>query len=628
MLGRVAGYEILSIVGSGGMGVVLKAIDPGLSRVVAIKILAPQLATSNTARKRFAREAQAAAAITHDNVIDIYSVSEFKGLPYLVMPYARGPSLQKRLDKRGPLPIVEVLRISYQIAAGLQAAHEQGLVHRDVKPANILFVDDVDRVLITDFGLARTIDDATITRTGVITGTPQYMSPEQARGEAIDERSDLFSLGSVVYALCTGQVPFCAESNYGLLRKISDSEPRPIRELNVEIPDWLCAIVAKLHAKSPDDRFQSASEAAETLRRWLAFIQSPSTERPPKIELAPPRHRDNSDLRKPLALALTLLFSTCLLYFSLVSWYGDRGSYAHLNVSSERLRTDKPSDIDIAAETQNAVADLDSIDFDLVTRKRLKAVIMAIHSYADAHEGRLPPPAVPNQKIAVESRLSGFVLLLPYFRIKPAYLDQSLWEKVRVDPVQADRFQNLFNSIDLLAAWNDEVNAEAAMTPIEPLLMPGITPDRTEDGLPVSHIAFVQGHDGQHNGAFPDGEQVAIYHPDSSVAQISDGSSDTLALGQISSELGPWIAAGKSSARFVSAADKNSEIANFGGAIPGTAFFVRCDGSVRFVDLTGTSPLGLQALATRSAGDSLLIREHVRYYDSAAQFLLHNNVEQ
>src|SRR5580765_4965734 len=197
MLGRFGGYEITGVIGCGGMGVVLKGLDVALNRYVAIKALAPHLATSAAARLRFAREARAAAAVVHENVVAIHAVSEANALPYLVMPYIRGESLQKRLDAHGPLTALEVLRIGRQTAAGLAAAHAQGLVHRDIKPANILLEDGVERLKITDFGLARAADDASLTRSGVIAGTPQFMSPEQARGDAIDARSDLFSLGSV-----------------------------------------------------------------------------------------------------------------------------------------------------------------------------------------------------------------------------------------------------------------------------------------------------------------------------------------------------------------------------------------------------------------------------------------------
>jgi serine/threonine-protein kinase len=226
---------------------------------------------------RFAREARAAAAVVHENVVAIHAVSEANGLPYLVMPYVRGTSLQKRLDAQGPLAAPEILRIGMQVAAGITAAHAQGLVHRDIKPANILLEDGVERLTITDFGLARAADDASLTRSGVIAGTPQFMSPEQARGENIDARSDLFSLGSVLYTLATGHAPFRAETTYGVLRRISDDLPRPIRETNHEIPEWLSAIVERLHAKSPADRFQSAGEVAQLFEQCLAHVQQPTS---------------------------------------------------------------------------------------------------------------------------------------------------------------------------------------------------------------------------------------------------------------------------------------------------------------------------------------------------------------
>ena len=277
MLGRLGTYEVMGVIGSGGMGVVLKALDAALNRYVAIKVLAPHLGSSGAARKRFSREAQAAAAVVHDNVMEIYGVADADGLPYLVMPYVRGPSLQRRLDDDGPLALVEILRIGMQAASGLAAAHAQGLVHRDVKPANILLADGVERVKLTDFGLARAADDASLTKTGIIAGTPQYMSPEQARGESVDQRSDLFSLGSVLYAMCTGRAPFRAETSYGVLRRVTDEEPRPIREINPDIPEWLCRIVAKLMSKQPDDRFASAREVAELLEECLAHVQQPTT---------------------------------------------------------------------------------------------------------------------------------------------------------------------------------------------------------------------------------------------------------------------------------------------------------------------------------------------------------------
>jgi len=275
MLGRFGGCEISGVIGCGGMGIVLKGFDPALNRYSAIKVLAPHYASNGAARQRFAREAQAAAAVVHDNVIAIHGVDEFNGLPYLVMPYVKGVSLQKRINRDGPLSTTEILRVALQTARGLAAAHDQGLVHRDIKPGNILLPESVERVVITDFGLARAADDASLTRSGVIAGTPQYMSPEQARGEGIDTRSDLFSLGSVIYAMCTGHPPFRAETPYGILRRITDNEARPIRDVNPNIPAWLCRIVDRLLAKNPDERFESAEFTAQVLEDCLAHVQKP-----------------------------------------------------------------------------------------------------------------------------------------------------------------------------------------------------------------------------------------------------------------------------------------------------------------------------------------------------------------
>ena len=241
-------------------------------------MLAPHLASSGAARARFAREAVAAAAVMHENVIAIHGVEEHAGLPFLVMPYVRGTSLQRRIDQNGPLGLLEILRIGMQVAAGLAAAHSQGLVHRDIKPANILLADGVERVTITDFGLARAVDDASMTRSGIIAGTPQFMSPEQARGEAIDPRSDLFSLGSVLYAMATGHPPFRAESSYGVLRRICESAPRAIRESNPAIPDWLGQLVDRLLEKEPGKRFQSSAEVADLLARCVAHVQQPDAQ--------------------------------------------------------------------------------------------------------------------------------------------------------------------------------------------------------------------------------------------------------------------------------------------------------------------------------------------------------------
>ena len=281
-LGRLGHYEILEVIGRGGMGVVLKAFDGKLQRVVAIKTMLPQLATSASARQRFTREAQAAAAIRNEHVIGIYAVEDESGLPYLVMEYISGISLQERLD-RGRLQIKEILRIGMQTARGLAAAHAQGLVHRDVKPANVLLENGVERVKITDFGLARTVDDASLTQSGVIAGTPHYMSPEQARGEHMDHRADLFSLGSLLYVMCTGRPPFRAENTMAVLKRVCEDTPHAVRELNAEVPDWLAALITRLHAKDPAERFASAAEVAQYLENGLAHLHQPATVPSPAV---------------------------------------------------------------------------------------------------------------------------------------------------------------------------------------------------------------------------------------------------------------------------------------------------------------------------------------------------------
>ena len=296
-LGRLGNIEIRQFIGQGAHGIVLKGFQDELNRLVAVKVMAPHLASVVAARKRFAREARATAAIVHPNVMPILHVDSSGQLPFLVMPYVDCESLQDRLDREGSLAILDVLRISLQVARGLAAAHAQGLVHRDVKPANILLEPGVERVMLTDFGLARAVDDATLTRSGLIAGTPHYMSPEQARGDAVDTRSDMFSLGSVLYAMSTGRPPFRAESTYGILRRVTDDQPRPMRELNPDVPAWFDAVVMKLLTKSAADRFESVEQIAQILEECLAHVQQPDVFRLPQIvqdlrpEKAPQRFR-------------------------------------------------------------------------------------------------------------------------------------------------------------------------------------------------------------------------------------------------------------------------------------------------------------------------------------------------
>lgn len=306
-LGRLDHYEILEVVGTGGMGIVLKARDEKLQRVVAIKMMAEALAASPAARRRFVGEAQAAAAIRDDHVVSIYAVEDSGPIPYLVMELISGVSLQQRLEQTGPLEMREICRIGMQIAHGLAAAHAQGVIHRDIKPANILLENGVGRVKITDFGLARVADDASSSQSGLIAGTPQYMSPEQARGEIIDPRTDLFSLGSTLYAICTGRAPFRASSTMAVLKRVCEDRASPIREANPSIPQWLVDLIDKLQAKEPAERLQSAGEVAEQLRQYLAgrldTAELPAMSTPPQTA---------ADQRPRWALAAAAAVLLCL----------------------------------------------------------------------------------------------------------------------------------------------------------------------------------------------------------------------------------------------------------------------------------------------------------------------------
>ena len=264
-IGTLGHYEILKVLGQGGFGVVFKAFDEKLHRHVAIKVMNPQMAATSPPRKRFLREARSAAAIRNENIVAVHSVEE-EPLPYLVMEFIDGYTLQHKLNENGPLDVTEVLYLGQQTASGLAAAHALGLIHRDIKPGNILIEGVVDqKVKITDFGLARAADDASLTRSGMISGTPMYMAPEQAMGLPLDHRTDLFSLGSVLYQMACGRPPFRAPSTVAVLRRVAEDTPRALQEIVPELPDWLVVIINKLLAKKPEERFQSAKEVAELL---------------------------------------------------------------------------------------------------------------------------------------------------------------------------------------------------------------------------------------------------------------------------------------------------------------------------------------------------------------------------
>lgn len=463
MLGRLGQYEIEQVIGSGGMGIVLKAFDAELHRPVAIKVLAPHLAHSGAARHRFAREARAAASVVHENVVAIHTVADNGSLPYFVMPYLGGASLQKRIDGGGPLGVMEILRVSVQIAAGLSAAHVQGLVHRDIKPANILLEDGVERLKITDFGLARAVDDSSLTRTGVIAGTPQFMSPEQARGEMVDFRSDLFSLAGVMYAMCTGRAPFRAESTFGTLQRICDATARPIREINPEIPEWLAAFIGRLHEKDPNHRFQTAHEVLLLLEQCLAHLRQPDAVPLPVVvtDLVPKDsgrftwgglmggalfHRNRRTTvnafsrRRTALLAIVWLASVALVAWIIVHWwpYGDAPLASAEGRKTATLAEVDPPPTGIPLPTN---ANAQTTDPNQQSPASILAALASDHGYALPPEKvliRVPPPFDPLRLEYFCARYPSVARLMPdgpsamVFRSKDGQLKE--W-RVNLAPV-------------------------------------------------------------------------------------------------------------------------------------------------------------------------------------------------
>jgi Protein kinase domain/Concanavalin A-like lectin/glucanases superfamily len=276
-LGWLGGYRVLRVLGFGGMGMVLEAEDPKLGRSVAIKVMRPRVAGSPKAVKRFLQEARSAAKVEHDHIIPIWYIGEDNGVPYIVMPFLKGESLDARAKREVRLPVADIVRIGCETAEGLAEAHAAGLTHRDIKPANLWLEAPRGRVKILDFGLARLSgQDGHLTQSGAIVGTPAYMAPEQARGQGVDARSDLFSLGGVLYRLATGRTAFAGTDTMSVLMSLASDTPADPRTLNSELPAHLADLIVRLLQKDPARRPQSAREV-------IALLTPPTIEALPDL---------------------------------------------------------------------------------------------------------------------------------------------------------------------------------------------------------------------------------------------------------------------------------------------------------------------------------------------------------
>lgn len=272
---QVGRYQVLERLGQGAMAAVHKAFDPTINRTLAIKFLHPQLCIDEEYRNRFVREARAAGSLAHPNIATIFDVGEIEGQPYIAMELLEGEPLDDVMNKEGALPIRDILEMGIQLARALDYAHSKGIVHRDIKPGNLMRLRGTRNIKVTDFGIAHieTREGAQQTKMGAVLGTPQYMSPEQALGQAVDGRSDLFSVGVVLYQMATGQKPFTGNSVMGLMQNIIKEEPKPPEQWRPEIPPGLRRVIKRCLAKQPDKRFATGGELADALVKILREVK-------------------------------------------------------------------------------------------------------------------------------------------------------------------------------------------------------------------------------------------------------------------------------------------------------------------------------------------------------------------
>ena len=309
-LGR---YSIVEPLGAGGMGVVYRARDEKLERVVAIKLLAPGVFTGDEARRRFHKEALALAKLSHAHIAAVYDVGEQEGIDYIVMECVPGESLAAKL-KPGSLAVKDATSIILQIAEALEEAHEQGVIHRDLKPANVM-ITPKGQAKVLDFGLAKLLAGArdptvSVTETRGLIGTPLYMSPEQAREQNLDARTDLWNLGLIYYELLTGRAPFRADSSMAVLRAITDEAPTPLRQLRPDVPPLCEQIVSHALEKNPDRRYQSATEVIRDASDLLSRLSTTS------LDQEKPAKRAKRFISVAVAVALLLAITAGLwLYY-------------------------------------------------------------------------------------------------------------------------------------------------------------------------------------------------------------------------------------------------------------------------------------------------------------------------
>jgi serine/threonine protein kinase/HAMP domain-containing protein len=278
---QVGRYRVINRIGRGGMASVYKAHDPSIDRALAIKFLHPEYCEQEEYRGRFLREARAAGNLSHPNIVTVHDVGEIDHRPYMAMELIEGEPLNELMSRVGPMPLADVISLGIQLGKALDYAHSKGVVHRDIKPSNIMCVSGAQLVKVTDFGIAHVTSSSAggDTRVGDVLGTPQYMSPEQTKGSKVDGRSDLFSVGIILYQMLSGQAPFKSDSIVALAVMIANDEPVPIQKLRPDIPQDLRRIVERCLAKNPDRRFQTGRELADAMIRLQRELEDEAREK-------------------------------------------------------------------------------------------------------------------------------------------------------------------------------------------------------------------------------------------------------------------------------------------------------------------------------------------------------------
>jgi serine/threonine-protein kinase len=366
MISQLGRYEVLSELGQGAMGIVYKAKDPLIDRVVAIKTINLGLALDEKEEyeERFYQEAKAAGRLNHPNIVTIYDVGRSGDVAYIAMEFLQGRELRDIMNESGLLPVDQVLDIIAQVALGLSYAHEHGIVHRDVKPSNIMVIRE-GHAKITDFGIARMASSAVRTQTGMVLGSPKYMSPEQVMGKSIDQRSDVFSLGVMLYEMLTGQTPFQGENVNAIMYQTLNAIPAAPNTLNPVVPEMINFIVAKALAKGVDDRYQNAKDLAidlkacrDTLPRSSQpmdiFNPSAGAEKQSLQAIGIGGRRGVDEDDKPVStVGLSPAFDSAAATMRLAAW---TASSEDVNELSKTLNIPRPTDEEIrqAAPLQRA----------------------------------------------------------------------------------------------------------------------------------------------------------------------------------------------------------------------------------------------------------------------------------